>query len=99
MSTVTTIGALLLSLFGATAAHAGGRADICYTAWSASAPPPTTASVFVCPQAGTATLGQLANAGWIMVKLLPMARFENDTYQTSEQLLIRQEWIYRNGFD
>lgn len=68
---------LVLSLGLTPLAHAAASADICYTApadVSTCYTPqgctlPTSSTVFVCPIAGSATLPQLAVAGWSVVQL------------------------------
>ena len=80
-------------------ASAQGRADLCYSAWSASSTLPTNNTVFVCPVAGSRTIGQLASQRWKVRKLSPMSRFNGVAFEFANQLLIQEEWIYRSGFD
>jgi hypothetical protein len=88
----------MLLLMAGAAAQAQVAADICYgPAQPASgATPPTSSTVFTCPQAGNKTVAQLAAAGWSLVKLAPTML---DSVNSAAQLTIqRKDRLFRNGF-
>lgn len=79
-------------------AHAQVAADVCYgpSQPASGALPPTSATVFTCPQAGNRTIAQLAAAGWSLVKLAPVML---DNVNSAAQLTIqRKDRLFRNGF-
>ena len=82
----------------ATTAQAQVAADICYgpSQPAFGGPPPSSATVFNCPQAGSKTVAQLAAAGWSLVKLTPVMV---DASSSAAQLTIqRKDRLFRNGF-
>jgi hypothetical protein len=81
----------------ASALASAQQAELCYgNAQSASAAPPTNATVFHCPSQGDKTLPQLAQAGWRIVKLTPVA----SSGGVKDQLLLRQDdRLFRHGFE
>lgn len=87
--------ALLAACAGAQAQVA---ADVCYgPAQPASgALPPTSTTVFTCPQAGSKTVAQLAAAGWSLVKLAPVML--DDVNSAPQLTLQRKDVLFRNGF-
>jgi len=93
------IFALLALAFAPSLAGAQGRADICYSAWSSGTILPTNSLLFSCPTAGSRTLPQLAGDGWIIVRMRPIVRSNDSGYEYATQLVIRQEWIFRSGFE
>jgi hypothetical protein len=80
----------------AAVAHAD-QTELCYDAERPfDSAPPDNSRVFQCPTAGSATVPQLAAAGWRIVKLTPVSVDSN----VRNQLLIRQTTrIFRNGFE
>lgn len=91
--------ALLTFALAPSLAAAQGRADICYSTWSGGNIVPTNNMLFNCPTAGNRTLPQLAGDGWIIGRMTPIARTNSSGYEYATQLVIRQEWIFRNGFE
>lgn len=76
-----------------------GASEICYsTATSfANYVPPTNATLFNCPSAGSKTLLQLAALGWTLVRLAPQTVAGTDI---SDQLVLKRGvLIHRNGFE
>ena len=73
-------------------------ADICYgpSQPASGASPPTSATVFACPQAGSKTVAQLAAAGWSLVKLAPVML--DDVNSAPQLTLRRKDVLFRNGF-
>lgn len=89
------IAVALVAAFAASAASAA-RVDICYSEVAApNAPPPTSATVFACPQAGTKSVAQLAVAGWGVIKMAPVVAAGG----VRQQLLIRDDTLFSSGFD
>ncbi len=89
------IGRLVFAFVITTATVTAGQAEICYSAPINFAlyVPPTNATVFVCPIAGSRTLPQLAAEGWEIVQLGPLSTGYNpDTAQTqyTDQLVIQK---------
>lgn len=99
MSTRARIFALLALALAPALAGAQGRADICYSTWSGGTIVPTNSMLFNCPTAGSRTLPQLAGDGWIIVRMRPSVRPNGGGYEFATQLVIRQEWIFRSGFE
>lgn len=98
----TAIGRMLLAGLALSAAGAS-RAEICYSdsqAFDASTPP-TNATAFNCPSAGRATLPQLAQAGWQVVKLTPLVVTNGQGGSAiSQQLVLRAGVrVFVNGFE
>lgn len=91
--------ALLALALAPSLAAAQGRADICYSAWSGGNIVPTNNLLFNCPTAGNRTLPQLAGEGWTIGRMTPIARGSGSGYEYATQLVIRQEWIFRSGFE
>lgn len=78
-------------------------AEICYSdaqAFNASTAP-TNDTAFNCPGAGRATLPQLAQAGWTIVRLSPLVVTDGQGgSQISQQLVLRQSIdVYADGFE
>lgn len=99
MNTRARIFALLALALIPALACAQGRSDICYSAWSGGNIVPTNSLLFNCPTAGSRTLPQLASDGWIIGRMTPIARNTGGSYEYATQLVIRQEWIFRSGFE
>jgi hypothetical protein len=91
------IGRIVIALAVASlpAAVSAGQAEICYSAPVNFAlyQPPSNATVFVCPVAGSRTLPQLAADGWEIVQLGPLTTgYSADPAQTqyTDQLVIQK---------
>lgn len=77
---------VLASLGGA------AQAEICYSNDAV----PTNTSVFVCPQAGSRTIVQLAQQGYVLRQLSPRQNGSSTVWQLTVQ---RTEVIFRNSFE
>lgn len=78
-------------------------AEICYSdaqGFDASTPP-TNSTLFNCPRAGRATLPQLAQAGWTLVRLSPLVVSDGQGGSHISQQLVLKAGIrlYANGFE
>ena len=90
------VGVLLASLCLPAAVTAS---EICYSTATpfAGYAPPTNATVFHCPVAGSKTLPQLASLGWTLVRLVPQTVAGTDI---SDQLVLKRgAVIHRDGFE
>lgn len=74
-------------------------ADLCYDAEQqppGAGTPPTNSHVFTCPTLGERTVPEIAEAGWLIVKLVQVSSSDG----LRNQLLIRNgEAIFGNGFE
>ncbi|HUD41797.1 MAG TPA: hypothetical protein VMR06_07325 [Dokdonella sp.] len=92
------IAAALVAALAAAGVSAA-RVDICYSeATAPNAAPPTSATVFVCPQAGSRSVAQLAAAGWRVIKMMPVTAGSGG-FGVQQQLLIGDDTLFASGFD
>jgi hypothetical protein len=81
----------------------GPQAEICYSDARAATlvVPPTAATPFNCPQAGRATLTELAAQGFRVVKLSPLIVGQaGPTLQAADQLIVEIPIeVFVDGFE
>lgn len=79
------------------------RAEICYSDAqnAAAAVPPTSSTFFNCPDAGHKTLTELAQAGFVVIKLAPLIVGQaGPELQSAQQLIIElPARVFASGFE
>lgn len=91
-------GIVLAGLLAAAGVQAAARTDICYSGETPpNAAPPTNATVFACPQAGSRTVPELAAAGWRVVRMAPVV--SSGGAAVRQQLLVRDDTLFASGFE
>ncbi|MHB1992726.1 hypothetical protein [Metallibacterium scheffleri] len=93
MKTLIALALLSLPVLAFAAPAQGGDADVCYSPSKPDAINPqanllTDSTVLSCPRAGKHTLPQLAQAGWSIVSVEPVATSMSVTQGTSAWMVV-----------